>query len=107
MASPTPAETNFRKSNQRRPPRPPKHNVGKFWKNFRSAVEHWARGARGAAAEVKFLRGVYTILFALCFDAFKQRVRNAVAWLHADPETQEKMTNAGALDTPKTQQATA
>ena len=51
--------------------------------------------------------GEYTILFALCFDAFKQRVRNAVAWLHADPETQEKMTNAGALDTPKTQQATA
>ena len=48
-----------------------------------------------------------TILFALCFDAFKQRVRNAVAWLHADPETQEKMTNAGVLDTPKTQQATA
>ena len=78
-----------------------------YGKQIRSAVEHWARGARGAAAEVKFLRGVYTILFALCFDAFKQRVRNAVAWLHADPETQEKMTNAGALDTPKTQQATA
>ena len=39
--------------------------------------------------------------------AFKQRVRNAVAWPHADPGTQEKMTNAGALDTPKTQQATA
>ena len=35
-------------------------------------------------------------LFALCFAAFKQRVRNAVAWMHADPKTQQKMTNGVA-----------
>ena len=27
------------------------------------------------------------------FDAFKQRVRNAVNWMHADPKTQRQMTN--------------
>ena len=59
------------------PRAPPNTMLESYGKQIRSAVEHWARGARGAAAEVKFLRGVYTILFALCFCRGRNGLRRA------------------------------